>query len=208
MLFSRFFRFSRTRPHDLAVHRDFHKEGLVVIRPFFTAELVSDILRPVSLKQFLEIRFVIFPVYSLIYKLQVFIKLLQNKITGRRIGTIYINRADDGFESISHNAVTRPASRESFAFAEKEKISHMKGRTNAGKRFFTDHTGSCLGQVPFRHIRITAKEVFTDHHIQDGIAQEFQPFIVYAVMRSVFIRIGRMSKRLIKKMPIVKGRKI
>lgn len=64
MLFRIFLGLAFSFAQDGAVHSDFHVESLVVIGPFFAAELIYDMLLAVSLDKFLEQRLIIFSIIA------------------------------------------------------------------------------------------------------------------------------------------------
>ena len=190
MLFGVFFCFSRSFAQDFAVDFDFHVEGLVVVRSFAAAQFVFDVLRALLLDVFLEEGLIVFFIMAALDQVQVALELVKNEFTGFFIGTVNINRTDDGFKGVGHDARPRASSRSQFPLAQEDIVPHVELGTDRSQRRFADDTGPGLGQFPFGHVGIMKEQIFTYDQVQDGIAQKFQAFVVIAVAGLVFIGIG------------------
>lgn len=90
MLFGIFLGFSFPFAQNRTVHRDFHIEGLIVIRPFFTAEFIDDMLLTITLNEFLKQCFIVFAIIATFYQIEISFQLVKDKGTGLTIGMIDI----------------------------------------------------------------------------------------------------------------------
>ena len=90
MLFGIFLGFSSPFAQNRTVHRDFHIEGLIVIRPFFTAEFIDDMLLTITLNEFLKQCFIVFAIIATFYQIEISFQLVKDKGTGLTIGMIDI----------------------------------------------------------------------------------------------------------------------
>ena len=91
---------------------------------------------------------------------------------------------------------SRPAA-EFFAMTDSQKVANAAARAKMGERLSLDQGGPQLRQLAFVNGGILAIEQVGDDEIENGVAEEFEPFIVARVAFAlVFIDERAMRERL------------
>jgi hypothetical protein len=86
--------------------------------------------------------------------------------------------ADDGLHGVGEHGAFAAKAAAVFAAAEAEKIAEPDGRGYFGHVLSADQLGANAGQFALMPLGMKKEECFADDEAKDGVAEEFEAFVV------------------------------
>ena len=138
--------------------------------------------------------------------LQIGEHVLQNKIARyRHIPAVQIHGTDHRLHDIGGNGILAATASCLLALSKADKALQINISGTECQRRLTDKGGPDLCQLAFPLLRIFLIQEFTRNHLQNCIAQKFQPLIILVSANTLLIGIGGMRQGTLKQIPVPKS---
>lgn len=204
-LFGLFLTVSGTLPDSAAVQEDFSGKDFRMIRALFADHSVSKDLIGLSLNEFLKGGFII----SAAFFDQIFPFCVQEHAMDQvRRGinpAIEVNGGEDGFRGVGEDRGSGSAAAGLLPSAQFETSAEFKFDSDLKEALFTDEGSADSGQIAFREVRVSGKEVFGGNKAQDGITEELKAFVAGEVSGPMFVSVRAVAESLLKQFLPPKG---
>jgi len=109
--------------------------------------------------------------------IQSFMEDAQGYSLGRFIVGIQGHGSEDGFKCVGDDGIFAPSAGPFFPFSQGNVFIQPQDKAVFAQIGAADGPGAQLGQFPFRGLGHVVVKVLCDGQLQDGVSQEFQPFI-------------------------------
>ena len=80
--------------------------------------------------------------------------------------------------------------------AQLQHLSQLQPPCHLCQALFTDQLSPELCQLSLRLVRVSAEQMLRHHQAQNGVPQEFQPFVAGGALPAVLIGIGTVGQRI------------
>ena len=129
---------------------------------------------------------------------------LQNKLIRRLKSTVQIDGSDQGFQCIRHNRIPVSSARLLLSAAKKNIVLKAERTGTHSQRRLAYKTGTQLGQISLRHLRMHFVEKRAAGKLQHGIPQKFNSLVISPVLETMFIRVGAVAHGIVEQFDILK----
>jgi hypothetical protein len=176
-----------------------------MIWPLFANHPVSKDLIGLSLHKFLERGFIISAAFF-----DQFFPFRVQEHTMDEVGSgvdtaIEVNGGEDGFRGVGEDRGTGSAAAGLLSPAQFETPAQFKFDGDLVKALFTDEGRADSGQIAFREVGVSGKEVFGGNEAQDGITKELKALVAGKVRGAMFVGVRAMAKSFLKQLLPPKG---
>jgi len=92
---------------------------------------------------------------------------------------VEVDSSENGFDCVGEEGAFLAATGEFFAASELEAVAEVDGAGDADEMGGGDDAGLVDAEVAFGEFGVVTEEVFADQEAENGIAEEFELFVVF-----------------------------
>jgi len=182
----------RARPL-LAAERDRDDEPLVVIG----AELLDDLVGRRRLEP--RLRGLLEPGLEVVEALELDgLDPLREQPVDHRVGGheagVEIDRGDDRLERVGEDRWLGPPAGLLFALAEHQPLAEPERAGDLGEPGFADDLRARHAELALAELGIARHQAMADHQIEDGVAEELEPFVILAALLLLLVAPARVTQ--------------
>ncbi len=131
-------------------------------------------------------------------------ELLLNDPKSRLESPVEVDGTDEGLISIGNQGTPLSPSPQGFSFSQEHVLVYTETFRYFSQKSLVNEAGPQLRQRPLLAMGMVFHDEVTDDDIEDGISQEFEPFIIHPCPTGPLISIRSVGERHIQQVRILK----